>query len=98
MATPILCLSLLRMMRLIKQRTMQISFFRTFRTSIITTFISGSRIRISSKMKRVSKIKNKIRTSSKMKVVRKMKRVSKAHGKRWQPRGRTTKGGLPGYS
>jgi hypothetical protein len=96
MATPILCLSLHRMMRLIRQRTLQISFFRTFRTSIITTFIRGSKIRISSKMKWVSKIKNKIRISSKMKRVRNMKRVSKTHGKHWQPGGRTTKGGLPG--
>jgi hypothetical protein len=90
MVTPILCLSLLRMMRLIRQRTLQISLFRTFRTSIITTFIKGTRIRISSKMK------NRIRISSKMKMVRKMKRVSKNHGKHWLPRGRTIKGGLPG--
>jgi hypothetical protein len=82
MATPILCISLLRMIRLIRQRSLQSSFFRTFRTSIITTFIRDSRIRIKnkiriimSKMKRVSKIKNKIRISSKM------KRVSKTHGK-----------------
>jgi hypothetical protein len=79
--------TLLRMMRLIRQRTLEISFFRTFRTSIITTFIRDSRIRINNKMKRVSKIKNK--------RVRKMKRVSKTHGKHWHPRGRTTKGGLP---
>jgi hypothetical protein len=86
MATPILCLSLLRMMRLIRQRSLQSSFFRTFKTSIITTSIRDSRIRIKirnkirirvSKMKRVSKIKNKIRISSKMKRVGKMKRVRK---------------------
>jgi hypothetical protein len=111
-ATPILCLSLLRMMRLIRQRSLQSSFFRTFRTSIITTSIRDNRIRIRiknkirirvSKMKRVSKIKNKIRINSKMKRVRKMKRVdkmkrvSKTYGN-WQPRtrSRTTKGGLPG--
>jgi hypothetical protein len=47
-------------------------------------------------MKRVSKIKSNIRIGSKMKMVRKMKRVSKTHGKHWQPRGRTMKGGLPG--
>jgi hypothetical protein len=80
MATPIRYLSLLWMMRLIRQKSLQSSFFRTFRTNIITTSIRDSRIRIKNKIRiKVSKMKrvNQIRISSKMKRVGKMKRVRK---------------------
>jgi hypothetical protein len=63
MATPILCLSLLMMMALIKKRILQGSFFRTSikRDSRIRI---KNKIRIRIKIKRVGKIKrvSKIRT------------------------------------